>query len=74
MIAHRRSPAKPLEKKLHDIAEGEDVAYIYIAVFSNNWASRRVIEKVDFEYQGGISYQKRFGYRQFSLINDRSSE
>jgi RimJ/RimL family protein N-acetyltransferase len=56
-----------LRQMLHDVAGREGVEFIYIAVLSDNRASRSVIEKTGFEYQGSIIRRKRFGSETFSF-------
>jgi CelD/BcsL family acetyltransferase involved in cellulose biosynthesis/RimJ/RimL family protein N-acetyltransferase len=56
-----------LRQMLHDVAGREGVEFIYIAVLSDNRASRSVIEKTGFEYQGSIIRRKRFRSETYSL-------
>jgi CelD/BcsL family acetyltransferase involved in cellulose biosynthesis/GNAT superfamily N-acetyltransferase len=49
-----------LQRVLADAARVPGIEFAYISVLSDNWSSRRVIEKTGFLYQGSITRIRRF--------------
>jgi CelD/BcsL family acetyltransferase involved in cellulose biosynthesis/RimJ/RimL family protein N-acetyltransferase len=61
---------------LHELGKLQDLEFTYIAVQAENWPSRRVIEKVGFQYQDSIVRRKRFFSVQFSAppVSNRGTQ